>query len=121
MRLIKVRTPGVTILVLVAVVSACSANEPEGIVSGHFVRVGGPAPGAPVPISGRITFGSQHGNVVIDVARDGGFTAHLAPGHYAVTGTSPQVQFGDGPCSVPTTVDVVNSGRVTTDVICNVR
>jgi hypothetical protein len=110
-----------TTLTLLAVVSACSVNKPEGIVSGHFLRVGGPAPGAPVPLSGRITFTSAQKSVVIKVARDGAYTAHLAPGRYAVTGTSPQIQGGDVSCSVPTTADVVDSRRITADVICSIR
>jgi hypothetical protein len=67
----------------------------SGAAIGTLTRAGGPFPGAPVAISGRVTFtsstvgGSQ--SLELTTAFDGEFSIVLAPGHYRATGASPQV------------------------------
>jgi hypothetical protein len=70
----------------------------DGIVRGQFERQGGPAgPGGQqppdVPLSGTITFtGRGHLKVSVRAGQTGRFTARLAPGFYAVSGRTPDIQ-----------------------------
>jgi hypothetical protein len=70
----------------------------DGIVRGRFERQGGPVgPGGQqppdVPISGTITFtGRGHLKVSVRAGHTGRFTARLAPGFYAVSGRTPDIE-----------------------------
>lgn len=69
-------------------------------VPGTFVRVGGPAPGSPFPLSGTVTARAATGETFTATAgRDGRFKLSLPPGSYRVTGRSPLVQSGQMMCA----------------------
>ena len=94
---------------------------PGGVVTGNFVRVGGPYPGAAVPLSGQLDFTSSSHTTIVQVARDGKFTAHLPPGSYTLSGTSPQIISGSRPCSSPSEFALAAGQRLTRDVVCHIR
>jgi hypothetical protein len=61
-------------------------------VTGMLVRVGGPAPGSPVPLPGTVAASSAAGHEFTAVAgRNGHFQLSLPAGTYRLTGHSPQV------------------------------
>ena len=73
-------------------------NSPgRALVTGTFVRVGGPlGPGGQQPperpLRGTVQFRSASGHLVtVQVGRTGHFRVYLRPGTYAVTGRSPQI------------------------------
>ena len=92
-------------------------------VTGKFVRVGGPAPGSPVPLPGTITARSVTGQKFTATAtRNGRFELFLPPGRYRVTGRSPLMQSGQMICGATTGLRVTRgkaAGPVT--VICSIR
>lgn len=68
-------------------------------VTGRFVRVGGPAPGAPFPLPGTITVRAATGQTFTATAGNNGrFKLSLPPGSYDVTGRSPLMQSGQMIC-----------------------
>lgn len=97
--------------------SPWSHSPRPGTVAGMLLRVGGPAPGAPVPLPGHVTATPVGGgpHYTFPVARNGRYRIHLAPGSYRLTGTSPQIQSGHQTCSAPHLVQV-RSGQVTVGV-----
>jgi hypothetical protein len=91
-------------------------------VSGAFVRVGGPAPGSPVPLPGTITARAATGQTFTATAgRNGQFTLSLPPGAYHVTGRSPLMQSGQMACAATADLHVTRSkrGRPVT-VVCSI-
>jgi hypothetical protein len=115
-----------TMITLAATAAACSSSPsvPTGTVSGMLIRVGGPAPGAPVPLPGQVTAtpvasGSAHTS---KVGADGQFEITLAPGAYRFTGHSPMIQGGKLTC-IAVHVVHVSSGNATVgvNVICPIR
>jgi hypothetical protein len=117
---------------VLALSSACgSAPSPQSstgaaptdspvAVSGHLEGVGGPAPGAPRAWQGTVSWhGSSSGTVATD--SDGAFDLALPPGHYVLTGHSPQ--YGDGAylCRAGRPV-VVHAGQpLRVDVLCQMK
>lgn len=91
-------------------------------VPGTFVRVGGPAPGSPVPLPGTITARTATGQTFTATAgRDGRFTLSLPPGTYRVTGRSPLMQSGQMTCAATAELHVSRgqpAGPVT--VVCSI-
>jgi hypothetical protein len=87
--------------VCIAVLAACGGNQGyHQTVPGTFVRVGGPAPGSPVPLPGTITGRAATGETFTATAgQDGRFTLSLPPGTYRVTGRSPLMQSGQMICA----------------------
>ena len=85
----------------IAVLAGCGANSGyHQAVSGTFVRVGGPAPGSPVPLPGTITARDAAGGTFTATAgRNGRFSLSLPPGTYRVTGRSPLMQSGQMICA----------------------
>lgn len=76
-------------------------------VPGKFVRIGGPAPGSPVPLPGTITARPAAGQAVTArVGQDGRFTLSLPPGIYRVTGRSALMQSGQMICTATAQVHV---------------
>jgi hypothetical protein len=81
-----------------ASVGALPQHSVDGIgtrvtVTGRLEGVGGPAPGAPRPWPGTVSWrGPTHGTVTVDA--HGRFALSLPPGRYALTGHSPR--YGDG-------------------------
>ena len=79
-------------------------------VHAKFVRVGGPAPGPPVPLPGKITARAASGATFKATAgRDGRFTLSLPPGTYRVTGRSPRIQSGQITCGATRELHVSRS------------
>jgi hypothetical protein len=85
----------------VAVLAGCGGNSGyHQAVRGNFVRVGGPAPGSPVPLPGTITARAAAGGTFMAMAsRNGRFKLSLLPGTYRVTGRSPLMQSGQMICA----------------------
>jgi hypothetical protein len=85
----------------IAALASCSGNPGyHQTVPGTFVRVGGPAPGSPVPLPGTITARAVTGETFTATAgRDGRFKLPLPPGTYRVTGRSPLMQSGQMICA----------------------
>lgn len=85
----------------IAVLAGCGGNLGyHQTVAGTFVRVGGPAPGSPVPLPGTITARIATGETFTATAgRDGRFKLSLPPGTYRVTGRSPLMQSGQMICA----------------------
>ena len=75
----------------------CSGqSDPHQTVTGLLVRVGGPAPGSPVPLPGTVVAQTAVGEqFTTTTGKDGRFQLSLPPGTYRLTGHSPQVM-GDG-------------------------
>src|SRR5437899_1485435 len=96
------RRIGAALVVGVAIlVAGCAGHADSGrAVVGRLVRVGGPAPGLPAPLPGKIEARDSAGNLhSAAVGRSGRFRLSLPPGTYTVTGTSPLIQDGKARCS----------------------
>ncbi len=107
----------------ICVLAGCGASPgDEQTVHGTFVRVGGPAPGAAVPLPGSITARASNGRTFTAAAgRSGRFTLSLPPGSYLVTGRSPLLQSGRLACAATGRLRVSRgkaAGPVT--VVCSV-
>lgn len=115
-----------TLLTFAATAAGCTSTPtaPPGSVAGMLLRVGGPAPGAPVPLPGQITATAVEGgsSVTVSVSKDGQYKIHLPPGAYRFTGTSPLIQDAKMTCSAPH-IAHVSSGKTTVGVkvICSIR
>jgi hypothetical protein len=68
-----------------------------GTLTGELLRVGGPPPGSPIHLPGRVTLtdvvsgATFHGSA----GSDGRFSVTVPAGTYRVTGQSPLVHIGD--------------------------
>jgi hypothetical protein len=91
-------------------------------VPGTFARVGGPAPGSPVPLPGTITARAATGETVTATAgRDGHFKLSLPPGAYRVTGRSPLMQSGQMICTVTVELHVTRGAPARpVTVVCSI-
>ena len=107
----------------IAVLASCGASAGyHQMVPGTFVRVGGPAPGSPVPLPGTITARGATGETFTATAgRNGRFTLLLPAGAYRVTGRSPLMQSGQMVCVATAELYVIRgkpAGPVT--VVCSI-
>jgi hypothetical protein len=122
----RVLASGGAVVAAACILAACGgavAATSGRVVNGQLIRVGGPAPGLPVPLPGQIEArdGSGH-HYAAPVGRDGWFRLHLPPGRYLVTGHSPRIQDGKELCSAAKTVTVTKTGLLkNVDVICQIR
>jgi hypothetical protein len=93
----RVRRVIAAALASVPILAGCSGQSgPHQTVTGLLVRVGGPAPGAPVPLPGTVVARTAAGaQFAATTGKDGRFQLSLPPGTYRLTGHSPQVM-GDG-------------------------
>lgn len=90
------------------------------LVSGRLEGVGGPAPGAPRPWPGTVTWtGPTHGTV--RVHDDGTFTLSLPPGRYHLTGHSPRYGDGDYLCQARHSLVVRKGAPAHPDVLCQLK
>lgn len=72
-----------------------AAAEYRQVVTGTLWRVGGPAPGTPVPLAGQVVARNEAGEQFTAVTTGNGrFQLLLPPGTYQLTSTSPQVSSG---------------------------
>ena len=112
-----------TVLVGVFALSGCGGGSAPHLVRTHgtLVRVGGPAPGAPVALHG-VRLHLEGGNGAADVRTDGHgrFVADLAPGTYTVTVTGGGPQADGQPIQpVPHVIHIPRSGRLR--LVVNIR
>jgi hypothetical protein len=100
--------------------AGCTGGTPEsGRVTGALEAVGGPAPGTPRPLPGRVFFKSVGGELhVASVATDGKFSLILPAGSYTVTGRSRQYEGGNLDCRASGAVTVAAGGTVHVLVSC---
>jgi hypothetical protein len=114
---------------VLAILTVCSAVllagcDPAGsrVVMGRLVRVGGPPPGLPAPLPGRVRAVSSAGDeVTVVVGRDGWFKLRLTPGTYNVTGHSPQIQDGKMICAAAKPVHVTLDAPIASlRVVCSI-
>ncbi len=108
--------------VVLAIAGCSTASGPTGTVTGTYLRVGGPAGTANVPLPGTISFRAGNGST-ISVSSDstGTFTGQLPPGTYAVAATSSLINDGKFPCSRPLTTRVQAGKTVSLTIICDIR
>jgi hypothetical protein len=95
-----------------------------GAVSGSLLRVGGPSPGAPVPLTGQVVATSSAGTrFTVAVGGSGRYRLTLSPGIYQVTGRSPMVYVNGAqmPCAAARPVHIT-AGKTASgvDVICSI-
>jgi hypothetical protein len=112
----------------IVAVAGCQGSHPDsitaGTVKGRLVRVGGPAPGAPVPLPGHVTATATGGTPTqtVRVSKDGEFSFNLPVGTYHLTGTSPLIGSGHATCSAMHAVRVQARQAITgVQVICSIR
>jgi hypothetical protein len=119
-----VRRNSIAVLAVgIAVLTGCGASAGyQQNVTGRFVRVGGPAPGSPVPLPGTITARSASGQTFTTTSgTNGRFKLSLPPGSYQVTGRSPLMQSGRMICAATARLRVTRdkpAGPVT--VVCSI-
>lgn len=103
--------------------SAGASPSHQQAVSGAFMRVGGPAPGSPVPLPGTITARADTGETFTATAgRNGRFRLSLPPGAYRVTGRSPLIQSGHVACAAANDLHVTRGERTgPVTVVCSIR
>jgi hypothetical protein len=125
---------------LVAGLVACGTSKPPqmtataatgtgrpatGTVVGALVRVGGPAPGSAVPLTGQVIAVSSRGaRFAIAAGARGRYRLSLPPGAYRLTGRSPIVHVNGAQmrCAAAHPVQVTAGETASdVDVICSVR
>lgn len=106
----------------IAGLAGCGNPGDHQTVPGTFVRVGGPAPGSPVPLPGTITAKTARGETfAATAARDGRFKLSLPPGTYRVTGSSPLMQSGQMICAATAELHVSRGHPVRpVTVVCSI-
>ncbi len=107
-----------TALLAALLVAGCGNGSAVHTVRTHgtLVRVGGPAPGAPVPIRGaHVHLEGAAGSADVRTDRHGRFAVDVAPGTYTVTITTG----GVSPVTVPHIVHVPHAGRLR--LVVNIR
>ena len=107
---------------VVLAVAGCAKSIPAtATVAGTYIRVGGPAGTANVPLPGTITFRDPDGaTVTFNSDSTGRFTGHLPPGAYTVTATSSLINDGKSQCSRPLTATMQADKTVTLTLICDI-
>jgi len=110
-----------------AVITGCGGQvaaqqDARQTVTGKLVRVGGPAPGSPVPLPGQIVARDAQGHVFRTTAgRNGRFRLSLPPGTYRLTGHSPRIQDGKALCAAAKPVRVTKaSAAAGIQVVCSI-
>ena len=95
-------------------------------VVGSFRIVGGPRPGESIPARGGIAFVRQQRVYslvveIVNVGATGRFIAHLPPGTWVVTGTTPQIRpTGSGACAAAMPIEVRADTRTSVIVQCDI-
>jgi hypothetical protein len=121
----KMRKLGVSAMVVLALAS-CGSRPSRilGSIAGTLVRVGGPAPGSALPLSGRVTAKNSAGlQFAATVTKSGRFVLSLPAGVYQLTGHSPMVHTNEVEMTCVALRPVhVKAGQATrgADVICSI-
>src|SRR5260370_29662951 len=105
------RVFGAVLLPLAALVvrAGCSGSVATGTIAGTLERAGGPAPGRPVPLAGRVVaVASTGGRFAGTVGKNGRFKLPVPPGSYHLTGYISGVRFSGAEmrCSAQNAVSV---------------
>jgi hypothetical protein len=95
-----------------------------GAVSGSLLRVGGPSPGAAVPLTGQVVATSATGTrFTATVSGNGRYRLTLSPGTYQMTGHSPMVYVNGAQmlCEAARPVHIM-AGKIASgvNVICSI-
>jgi len=110
-------------LLLAAAAGCQSSSPPRGTATGILLRVGGMAPGSPVPLPGKVTATSTAGGptVIGRIGKNGRFRIMLPPGSYRFTGTSPLIGSGKATCTAARPV-TIRPARTTSGIkiICSI-
>jgi hypothetical protein len=107
----------------IAVLAGCGGSTGyQQNVTGRFVRVGGPAPGSPVPLPGTITARAATGQTFTATAgTNGRFKLSLPPGTYRVTGRSPLMQSGQMICDATARLRIARGkAAAPVTVVCSI-
>jgi hypothetical protein len=123
------RIPGAIVLSLAGVLVLTGCTGPDraapGTVTGALVRVGGPAPGAAVPLPGEIVaVGPDGARFAVTAGKTGRYSLSLPPGVYRLTGHSPLVHAGSAEmqCAAQEPVRVIaGKSAPSVNVVCSVR
>jgi hypothetical protein len=95
----------------------CASAPTTGFVSGRLQAVGGPAPGSPRPINGKVTVRGPNGrSYSAKTEADGQFLIQVPVGSYLVTARSPQYEGGQTMCLQTGTPIKVNENSTTGNV-----
>lgn len=115
-----------TLLAAGSMLAGCAAGATPttapGAVEGQFIRVGGPPPGAAVPLPGQVmAIDSTGARLTVGVGNNGRFRLSLPAGTYRLIGYSPLIQSGKARCSAARPVHVT-TGRTTRHVavVCSI-
>ena len=115
-----------TLLAAGSMLAGCATGTPSrtasGAVEGQFISVGGPSPGAAVPLPGQVVAIDSTGTrVTVGVGTNGRFSLSLPAGTYRLIGYSPLIQSGKARCNAERPVRVT-AGRTTrrVAVICSI-
>ena len=101
--------------------SASPAASATGVIRGHLLWVGGPAPGAAEPHPGSVVVAGTGGRYVVAVGPDGAYSLSVAPGRYTLRGGSPGYLDGNGGCTSSGDVIITARGSATIDTLCPLR
>ena len=89
-------------------------------MSGKLQAVGGPAPGTPRPIGGKVTVRGPNGkSYSAKVGADGQFLIQVPVGSHFVTGSSPHYEGGQSLCLQSGIPFKVNENAMTSNVDVN--
>ncbi len=112
-------------LAALLVLAGCSGSVATGTIAGTLERVGGPAPGRPVPLAGRVVAVASTGaRFTGTVGKNGRFKLPVPPGSYHLTGYSPRVRSSGAEmrCSAQNAVSVeVGKLSPIVHVVCSGR
>jgi hypothetical protein len=118
---------GSAVALAMLMLAGCSghhATTAPGTVTGTLIRVGGPAPGAALPLPGHVIATSSAGaQFSAAVPRDGRYRLSLPPGTYRLTGYSPLVYSGGSElqCVAARTVHLATGQTAPgVDVVCSI-
>lgn len=92
--------------------------EATGTLSGSLLAIGGPAPGSPRPLAGKVTAEGHHVSYSATVGPSGRFSLQVAGGVYTLKGSSAQFNDGTTACLAENPVTVAQGRAVNADVYC---
>ncbi len=116
------RQIGVTVAAVICATFAIASCSAGGVVTGRLVRVGGPAPGSPVPFPGTIEARDTAGQrFTVTAGNDGRFRLRLPPGTYRLTGRSPLMGSGTMICSAGRPLHLTGTSQsISVEVVCSI-
>ena len=111
------------VIASISILTGCSSQPTDGrAVTGILVRVGGPAPGSPVPLPGTVVArNAAGGQFVATTSKNGRFQLSLPLGTYRLTGHSPLMQSGQMLCTAMRAVHVIKTKPIRNiQVVCSI-